>query len=358
MDGGPVSTNNSESPPESDFTERLVNRFFRRWYLYVVPVALFVAMGMYSASNITSEFSSYARLSATANPYVTQSEIRGTEIGSFESAAAGTARLINEQIQTDAFIDDVAGRAGLSDALEQALITRDDIRSRTDANADAAGENNLRIEASWADPDTAFLMVEATITGYSDYLAQIALVDSDEAVQFWTERRTDARAEAQVAEDELTSYLTQLPPIPDGQERDTAQVLNIQRLNSSLDRALEAERAAQSAIDEADFAASQALSDSSRQLLLVDAPAVASFPGPVRRDQAQSVVMFTLLGFVFSFAALLIGTHLDRSIRSRSQLGQAAGTALVAAVPRIKQLRPKRSMSAITDSAVSEGHDV
>ena len=335
--------------PESDFTERLVDRFFRHWFIYVVPVALFAAIGVYSANQVTSEFSSYAALSASTNPYVAQSEIRGTEIGQFESAASGTARLINEQLRTDAFVDELARRAGLTNALELNVITRDDIRSRT--GADAAGENNLTVSASWGDPDTAVLLVEATIAGYTDYLSGIALADSDEAREFWTERKTDALLAAQTAEDELSDYLEQLRPIPDGQERNTEEVLSIQRLNSSLDRALDAERAAQGAIDEAQFAATQALSETSRQLLLVDAPDDSPNRAPVRRDQIQTFVVFTLIGLIFTFAALVLGTHLDRAVRSPSQLGQAAGGDRVIAIPRVKSLRKRPSMPTATDSA-------
>ena len=60
----------SMSGPPSDFTERLVDGFFRRWVLYLLPVVLFVAIGVHAAGNITADYASSARLSATSNPYL------------------------------------------------------------------------------------------------------------------------------------------------------------------------------------------------------------------------------------------------------------------------------------------------
>jgi bacterioferritin (cytochrome b1) len=335
-----MGTTAVDSGPPSDFTERLVDGFFRRWVLYILPVAMFVAIGVYAAGNITADYGSYARLSATSNPYLEQPTIRGTEIAFYESPADGTARLINEQLRTDAFIDDVASRADLTEAIAAGVITRVDIRNQLGASG--AGQNTLQVNARWSDPETAFRLVDGTIQGYREYLARLAAADSLEAVEFWTEQKDEATEEVQAAEDALAAYIAQLPPDPENQSRPTEQVLEIQRLNASVDRALEAERDAQNTIDEARLTANQAASTSTRQLSVIDAPEIATAPEPVRRDKITAIAMFTLLGVLIALAALVLSTVADRAVRTRSQLAHTAGIGSVVVVPRIKQLRRAR----------------
>lgn len=337
MEGGTTSGGDAPIGAPNDLSARLVDAFFRRWFLYLLPILVFGAFGVYSATGLTGQFSSYARLSATTNPFVSQPTIRGTELAYYESPAGGTARLINEQLQTDAFIDDVADRAGLTDALNAGLLTHGQIRQHIGASP--VGTNNLSVSASWDDAQTAFVLVGATIEGYSDYLIGIASADTAEAVNFWSSRLADANTELDAADLALDDYLASYPEGSTGDERPTEQVLEIQRLNSSIDRALDNVRAAQTSIDGAEFAESQARSESSRQTRVVDPPTVPFAPSSVRREQVTSVTMFSLLGLTIAFGALFGTTALDHSVRTRAQVSRVSGITSVATIPRLKSAR-------------------
>jgi hypothetical protein len=336
MDSRAVSASR-DHPTSSDFSERLIDGFFRRWFLYLAPVVLLTAVGVDSARGITGEYQSSARLSATTNPYLALPTVRGTDIPFWEPPAAGTARLINEQLQTDAFIDEVAARAGLTEAVSAGLLPRNVIRSRVLASP--AGQNNLSVSATWVDPETAFALAEGVTTGYGEYLNGLAVADSLEAVRFWTERRAAAEDAAALAEQALDTYISALPPVGEGQTRSEEQVLELQRLNAELDRALATVREGQSAIDEAQFNANQAALSSARGFFVIDPPRVPLYPEPVRRDQMLAIVGFGVLGVIVALAALVLTTVTDRSVRTRSQLRLASGLPVVATVPRMKQLR-------------------
>jgi uncharacterized protein involved in exopolysaccharide biosynthesis len=352
MINGPMGDDAVRVSPPSDLSERLVDGFFRRWVFYVLPVALFASLGVYMAGNITADYASYATLSAASNPNLSQPTIRGTEISPFESPANGTARLINEQLQTDAFIDAVAMRAGLdlTEAENAGSFTRVDLRNQISARG--LGQNTLQLTARWTDPDTAYRLVDGLIAGYVAYLTDIAAADSLEAVDFWTEQVVVAADEARAAEAALSTYLARFPADPETQSRSTEQGLAIERLNAALDRALEAESDAQDRVDEAQLTANQAASNATREFTVIDAPEVATAPEPVRRDQITAIAMFTLLGLLIGFVALVLSTVADRALRTRSQLVHAARSDSVVTIPRIKDLRrQKRRTSAPSDKA-------
>ncbi len=72
-------------------------------------------------------------------------------------------------------------------ALSSQVITLDVIRQQVFASPQ--GENLLSVRAAWGDPETAYLLVEATVNGYLDLLAETVALDSVEAIDFWTEVR-------------------------------------------------------------------------------------------------------------------------------------------------------------------------
>ena len=101
----------------SDFSVRLVDQFFRRWFWYVLPVVLLAFVGVRAANNVSQQYVSKGTFSASENPLVATPEVRGTTIGQFEAPASGIARLINEQLRSDAFVDVVVERLRASRTL-------------------------------------------------------------------------------------------------------------------------------------------------------------------------------------------------------------------------------------------------
>lgn len=318
----------------ADFSARLVDNFFQRWLWMVAIVVPFGLIGLLSSQNIVDEYVSDGKLSASANPLVDQVEVRGTTINVFESPAAGTARLFNEQLRTDSFVDDIARRAGLADQIEQGLIGRQAIRERVAASA--SGDNLLTVSARWTDSATAFLLVDSTIAGYLDNVVNVVAQDSDDAVRFLDTVRASAVQRVGDAETALSNYLTQLGPRTNAQGYTAAEELTIDRLNGAINRALDDVNDADRDIDGARVNVEQARSDAFRLVRVVDPPDVPAAPEPNRLRRVIAVLMFTLVGVVVAFAALTMATALDRTIRSSVQLGVAAGTDVTVALPRVR----------------------
>jgi hypothetical protein len=340
-----LRTIDQAAPPgrfDRDLGARALDQFFWRWPLFVLPLLLCIAIGVVSARGINPEYRAAATMSASANPLIEETPVRGSTIGSFETPADGTARLINEQLATDAFLDEVATRAGVMGAIEAGLIDRDVVRRQVGAGA--RGDSVLVVEASWGDPRSSFLLVDATVSAYLDYVVEVVSEDSLDAIALLEDVREAAEVRVVAAEAELEAYLFANPaPLDPDVELPLGQRLAIQRLNDALTSANDSFQDVGGQIDAAELAAQRAQSDAGRQIRVIDEPQLPTEPEPIRMDQLIRVVSFTALGLLVSGAALLLTVSLDGSVRLRSQLGEAVGTSAVAVVPKLKRRERARS---------------
>lgn len=325
----------------ADFTARLIDQFFRRALLYLVPIALFTALGFYTASNQRDSYFSEGKLTASSNPLLEPTEIRTTELGFNEGPAEGSARLINEQLNTDAFIFEVASRAGLTQALEGGFIDPEDIRRQV--SGFAQGENVFSVSATWDDPQTASLLVQSTIDAYIAYIDEILVGDSADAVEFLESQLDDAEARVTAAEDELSTFVVGLPLLTEGQRPDEV-TLELSRLSRSVENAQTVVAETQQRIDEAELAVDQAQSAAGRQLRMVDAPEPALEPDSSLLRRLTTVIAFAVMGLLLALTVLVLTAAFDRTIRTQRQLSQVAGCDVVVAVPRLgRDRRSKRN---------------
>ena len=324
----------------SDFSARLVDNFFRRWPLFLLPIALFMGIGVLTAARATPEYTVEATLSASSNPLLEPTEIRNNTINDFESPAEGTARLINERLRTDAFVDELADRSGFTELLEIGLLERDIFREQVFAIEE--GQNFLTVSATWDDPESAFLLVDSTVEGYLDYVNEIVSGDSRNAVIFLTQQLDDARQEVVAAEAAFAEFSASLPELVPGQDRPPEDTFVLDRLSSAITSASERVDTIETEIDAAELAGEQATSEAGRLLRIVDPPVLPDEPESQLLNQLLSLMMFTVLGFLVAIAALVLVTVLDRTVRSEEQLARITDTSTAVAVPRIKALRESK----------------
>lgn len=337
-DGYYVASNSVGAvPAPTQFGVRVTENLFRRWFLFLAPIVLFTGLGVLLALRTDDSFLAESRLSASGNPLVGEQEIRGAAIDGSETPAAGTARIINERLATDAFAEAVAARAGLDGALERGAITLADVRNAV--VAEEAGDTLLAVEATWGDPHTAYELVRATTASYLDLLVGTVSEDADAAVRLFEERRSEAETRAEQARDDFDAYVESL-----GGRANLllAQELELARLNDRVIGADAKLGEAITAIEDAELALQQARSDAGQSLRVVDAPSVPESPESVLTAQVARIAAFFALGLVVAATALIVTTLLDTTVRSARDVELAGGGTTIAAVPRIKALRPRR----------------
>lgn len=341
-DGG--EDGRSSARVASAFWWRLTDNAFRHLIWFLIPPLALAALGVLQASKTLQLYEASGVLSASSNPLVPDQVAPGAPAQFFESTADAASRTINEQLRTDKFLEEVAESAGLGEAVSSGFLDLDVVRSSVWSTPD--GTSLVQVRATWADPQTAFALVQSTIDTYQDFLAEAVASDASEAVAFYNEQLARYRSDVEAAEQELISFVAQLPV--EG-EPSVAESFQLQRLTDALSAAESKVVVAENEIESAELTVAQSRSEAGRSLTVVDAPKLPTSPESTLVAQAMTVIAYMLLGVVIAVAALLISTVIDQSVSSTSDL-LVDGVAFVATVPAIRSAhlghRPRRKRGA------------
>lgn len=332
MEAGEERHTNRSSAPA--FWWRLIDNASRRIVWLFIPIVLFTALGFYQASRTQELYRSTGVLSASSNPLVPAQQLGTATPEWWETPASAASRTINEQLRTDAFIESVADRAGLADAVTNGLVSLQVIRANLWSSAD--GTSLVFVNATWSDPQTTFALVDGAIVAYQEFLADTVASQSSTAVAFYQTQLERLEAEVEAAQEQLDAYILTLPDEDEDSPRSIAVDLQLTRLTDAVSAAEGAVVAAEGQIDAALLAVEQSKSEAGRSLTVIDAPKVPTAPESTFISKATTVVSFSLLGLVIVLGALLVGTVLDQSVASSSDLRAIEGVAFVATVPVLR----------------------
>ncbi|MCB0965219.1 MAG: hypothetical protein KDB37_00160 [Ilumatobacter sp.] len=314
----------------SAFWWRLTDNLFRRLTWFLLPILLLAGLGMYRAATTTDLYRSSGTLSATSNPLLPEQQVSGVSAQFLESPAAANARIINERLRTDSFINGVADRAGLGDAVESGEVQIDVLRGNVWASAN--GDSILNVNATWADGQTSFQLAVATIDEYEAYLNDTVVSATREAEEFYNAQLVKREQERDDAIEELEAFVDTLDPVPLGEDQPVGVQIEIDRLADAVTTAEAAVDATEAQIDAAALTQSQQMSEAGRSLTTIDEPQVPSAPETSLVQRASTVIAFALLGTVIALAALITTTVLSTAVASPADLLGIEGVELVATV--------------------------
>ncbi|MGZ4738011.1 MAG: hypothetical protein ACXVLM_02035 [Ilumatobacteraceae bacterium] len=314
----------------------VVESFFRRWPLYLLPVLLLIGVGVMQAKKITAQYRSVGVLNVASNPLLsTVTSAGSTGAYGFETPSTATTRMINELFRTDVFVRSVADHAGLKAALDSGLVTIPQVRARVAASS--VGDRLLAVTAVWPDARTATQLVNSAVDEYTQHVLDVETKQSSEAEKFWTDLLAGYKKSLTDAQAALQDYVV-ANPAPKIGERPAEQTLAMSTLSGAIDQAQTQVTNAENNIDQAKLTSQQATSQTSQGLQVVDPPEVPTAPESIHRQQAMTFVVYLFLGIFVLVAMLLASAFLDRSVRTVEDIDVATGLAVVATVPSIAVL--------------------
>jgi hypothetical protein len=313
------------------FWWRLLDNLFRRWGLFLIPVVAMGALGVVQAGNTVAQYQTAATLSVAANPLLPEQPVSGAEVGRRESVAGATSRTINERLGTDAFLSEVARQAGLGDAIDSGFLGLPAIRGRVWAGS--SGQSLVRVNATWADPQTAHRLVLATIDEYRRFVADTVTTAAASAEEFWSEQLVQLQTDRDATEAELDEYVAGLPTLEGGSDYPATVELELNRLYNQIDSLQIEIGDVQRQVDTAVLTRTQQSASAGQSLSVIDPPVVPNAPESTLVRQAMTIVAFVLMGGVIAIAALFVTTLLDRTISSPVELMALPSVANVVTVP-------------------------
>jgi len=332
-----VTSGSAAASHKQRYALRMAESFFRRWLLYVLPIALLVGVGVLQARNVVADYQSIGVLSVVNNPLLGDlSTIQIAGANNYETPAGGTARTMNELLATDGFVDDVAERGGFSEGLATGAVSALDIRSHVSASAN--GYQLLTVVAKWPNAQGAQNIAQATIDAYIAYLLESQVAQSKDASAFWEARAAVYQDKVTEAQKDLQAYIAD-HPAPTVDDRPESEQLEISNLTSAIDQAQALVTNAQTKKENADLTTQELSTEAGQGLQVLDAPMLPNAPESIRKKQALTLAIFLVLGFILAAALLLISTFLDRTVRAADDISTASGLSVIATVPTIPALR-------------------
>ncbi len=328
----PESTDAAAQAGPRLFIGRLLETFFGRWWLYVLPAFLVIALG---ASIVVNRGTSYHAAGVIqVNRDSLLNEITSVRTGNnfgFDTPATYTSRQFNTLLDTDSFLDAVIKQAGLSTAVESGALARLDVRRSLSASA--RGDELVVVNSTSRDSELSYRLAGAAIASYLQWEIDSDVTQSQSAEKFFESLLDPYQKRLDDAREALATYVNQHPSAGSEAARPADEVVQIASLTEAVNRADDQMATARSSLSAAQVANAQTTADVSQRLHVVDEPVKPLAPEPHRKKDALTLAMFMILGALVSGAALVVGTLLDRTVRYAEEIEGHLDVPVLAMVP-------------------------
>jgi uncharacterized protein involved in exopolysaccharide biosynthesis len=315
-------------------TLRLLETFFRRWWLYLVPLVILIAAGVFTFGRSGPSYRSEGTFYVEGETFLSSlTPAPGSDIG-WNTPAGYYNQQLAGLLQTDAFIRVVVEQAELQPGLylsEQEML--DDVR--WSVGSWTGGDNLLRVAASHRDPDISQRLAQSVMEGFVQWQIDSDLSESSAAQAFLGDLMETYEAEVASAQKVLDDYIRANPEPAGTTTRPLAQQVILERLRGEVDLAAGRLNTARVRDEEARLASVQAENVVRQRFRVVDEPYYPLASEPMLRAAIMHVMLFAIMGVSISAAALIALTALDRTVRSAADVRQRLDADLLVVVPQV-----------------------
>jgi uncharacterized protein involved in exopolysaccharide biosynthesis len=346
--GGVVSTSvgtsrrsrvNADTTAEPEgLTRRVVlnilEAFFRRPWLHLLPLILMLALGGVTAFSKKPVYTSTGALTAESSTLIgslTQSNNQGF---GFDTPATATARNINELLRTNDFLNTVATKLNPNGSDSEKALLRTVIARSVGAFAD--GDQLVRVRAQTERADLAAVLASATIDSYLNTIENNEIRQSDSTVQFFQGQVDQAKQARDAAQQTLNDFLVQNNITGDAAQVPLSLSLQAESLRSDFNRLDNVYNTKVDQLSQAELARETAKTEVEQRLRITDAPQPPVAPEPRLRKAFMTLVIFGVLGVLLSLASVIVAATLDRTIRIPGDVTAKFGLDVLAVVPNAR----------------------
>jgi hypothetical protein len=189
----------------------------------------------------------------------------------------------------------------------------------------------VNVTATNVDPAVAQALAGATINAFVQSIITSQASQSNAATAFFSDLVTTYQADLDKTRQSLAAYLTAHPAPIVGSRSDEEQA-ELTRLNSDVTQAETRYDDALSKKQDAELTTEKTKADVGERLRLVDAPTLPTTPLGGMKKTVTSFATFLVLGVMLAAGAVVVGTLLDHSVRTPSDVPRL-GFRLLTVVP-------------------------
>lgn len=213
---------------------RFLAKFFRRWYLYLLPMIILPVLAMDYGKQALTVYESTALIYIN-NPSAIGSS--NTTFNQYLSPAQNGANAMNEALLSETFVvsvaqaTDLAGVYDLNSQYGQDAVTAR-IRAETLIAATSVGQNTLFVAVDDPSPHMAQQLADALIKQFTTFFTQGQQTLDQKQIAFLQQELDDANGKVQQDQAHITEYLQQHPNTLPSQQADPALATLQQQLST------------------------------------------------------------------------------------------------------------------------------
>lgn len=297
---------------------RLLESWFRHWWLYIIPVILMLLVGVVQVLQTPTTYT--ASLTLFVEDRSLLADLTDAPAASDFSWRRSAARTIQaeygELMQTEAFMRALIQNTKLE---ARASRSRDDLADmiyffRKSVSVRPAGGQLVIISARTEDPQLSLQMVESMINTFVAWKLNVQYQETAAAQAFFAEQIPVLEQEVQQARDALTVFEATYPEPLRG-PRSLDEQIELQRLQGATNDALRRLDVARDKEENARLILVQAESVLRQTYQVLDAPELPQPEEIGERAMAMQIGIAGAIGVALSIVGVIGGAVIDRSIR-------------------------------------------
>ena len=295
---------------------RILENFFRRPLLYILPILLATAAG---AAYVYFQDPTYIANGGMAvqESNTTQDTlgIDGTEY-IWQTPSEVTVDQLEELFESNSIIRSILSQTELESELADPETDIDDLYKevRNDLWVQPLGDYHFLISGKSEDPLVAQQLVAATIQTFLNWNSSIGLADASASVEFFQEQLIKETAEFEAAQEAHRQFLIDYPE-PIRGDRTDLEELDLERLSELREDASKRLTDTRDNLDFAQLSYKLAETEVAQKYLIIDPPDLPEESEFSLSTAGLTMVLFMLGGIVLGLLMLLFNSLLDRTYR-------------------------------------------
>lgn len=295
---------------------RLLESYFRRWYVYPLPILLLVAVSLFSTLRAKPTFVALGAIYVQKESLLASlTSIRDSGFA-WVTPAQATVDEFKELIQTDSFIRAIIEQTDLNSSMNQGADEVSTVidRTRKAVWVQPLGNNLVQIGAVDQKGPLAEQIAKALVEAYIQWKINADQQESTSAQVFFESLVQTYRADLETARQEQQTFLIDYPDPVRG-DRPTAEQVQMSQLQAAVNEANMRLTNTIDKLDSAKLALAQSDSKARQSYLVLDAPHVPPKVESSKTKMVMNLVIMAIVGLILGIIGASGAALLDSSYR-------------------------------------------